>query len=77
MKAALVEVSGEFLRELLHMPEGARIIGVGAVDESRETVTLIVEHDDLPDAELPHEANPTVTHTREAFTWHWNIEDAR
>lgn len=74
-----VEVSGELLRSVLHMPEGTRLVDAGFSFTS-ETVTLVVEHPDLPP--MPEHTpttpllSPSIQHHPERYEWKWNLPDS-
>jgi hypothetical protein len=73
VRAARFDVAEELLRELLHLPARARIVGVSFryVDSEHKALTFIVDDPALPEADFPHDCSPTVTH---ALQWQWNIK---
>jgi hypothetical protein len=67
-----VDVSTDLLREALHAPFNAHIVGA-RFDFDRRTVGLLFDSPDLPATEgtIPT-YSPTVT--REQAVWRWNVE---
>lgn len=68
---ALFAVSEALVRDRLHMPDTARIIGVEMSADGYH-IDLLVESPDLPRGE-PSRVNPTLTHHQERFEWSWGI----
>lgn len=68
-----VEISAEVLMAALHMPPGTRIVGA-SLDTFKDTISLRVEHADLP-GDLDA-LKPTITHHIERYEWNWNLPAA-
>lgn len=78
MRAARFSISGELLREVLHIPKTAFFTSA-SVNEmvNADVVTFVVHDPGFPEAAEPHESSPSVT-VREMWLdrrvdWHWNI----
>lgn len=72
-RSARFQVSGDLLREVLHLPPLTRFIAASVDPANRwDLVTFVVEDPELPDADEPHDTNPTIT--RVEHVWDWNIE---
>ena len=68
-----IEVSGHFLRELLHAPHDTDI--VGADFKYPDVVRLLLSSPALPipeDESIPT-VYPTIAHKAEEYVWDWNL----
>ena len=74
MKAVRIRVSGYALKNLLHIPQDADIIGAN-VKEETDDVVFLIWHQDLPcvDREEPPLIWPIIHYEPEKYTWDWNL----
>lgn len=69
MRAARALYSNELLCQLLHLPEGSTIIQAKA-DVTMLAVEFIIDNGELAEADVPHDAYPTMVEWREPqFEW--------
>lgn len=74
VRAVRFKVSGEMLRDVLHMPATARFLRAAASTRDDDTVEFVVEDPDIPESDTVWDTVPTVTHIRDgAFVWDWNV----
>ena len=73
MNAATFKVNGQLLGQLLHLPLTAKFVDADADFAGHITFTVI--DPDLPEADQPHQATPTVTilTNPEDYVWDWGI----
>lgn len=65
-----IRISGEVLRQALHMPDGTSLVGA-SMDTFRDELLLRVEHPDIPGR--LDELNPTITLHVERHEWDWGV----
>lgn len=70
MRAARFLCAVELLAEVLHLPDGARVIGV-AMSPDMRCVSFTIDDPSLPEADDPHDAAPI--YTREIIHFDWNV----
>jgi hypothetical protein len=70
VRAARFSVSWEVIRDALHMPATCSLLW--AKEDAQGRLKLVVGDPALPEAEEPHESNPTITRIEHA--WEWGIE---
>ena len=70
MRAATFDVTVDLFVKLLEMPPTAWITGASMTDDGR-CIRLTVHDANLPEADEPHEVDPTVTERR--VEWNWNL----
>jgi hypothetical protein len=68
---AVIALSPELIRDLLHMPQTASIIDAGWSDDGRN-LEVLVESPDLPYGPV-RTITPIVTRHVERFEWSWGI----
>lgn len=79
VKAVRFTVSGELLRQVMHMPETSRFVGASVPVgwSGYDDVEFVVSDDDIPEAVEPHETDPTctrITAVPERIVWDWNVK---
>jgi hypothetical protein len=70
MRRAQFDMSVSLLENYFQLPKGAEIVGVFMTDA--QTLRITVSDPALPEADTPHDCDPTVTH--EVIRWSWNID---
>lgn len=73
MRAARFKMSVDLLRDLMHLPPNASIVGA-STNGVDPWVTFVVDDPSLPEAEEPHESLPTCT--RKEIVWSWNVDES-
>lgn len=68
---AIILLSTDLLKDLLHMPSTAAVIDASFGDDGRH-IELLVESPDLPSLD-GRTITPTVTRVPESFEWSWGI----
>lgn len=71
VRQVYIDVSGELLRQVLHMPEGTEFVYAAMCEGDR--LRLRVEHPDLPLTDVVRLVTPTVHRQPEVLTWTWNL----
>jgi len=75
VRAASFKVSGELLRQALHMPETAEFVQASVGEFGH--VDFVVTDPSLPEATVPHRTEPMVTRLEGDETrWDWGLPGA-